>query len=234
MRPVQTAVVSSRRLTSSAHAIQLKKPPGFSFLPTQFTFLSLETEDGTEVRPMSIATSPTRPNLEYAVRESGSPFKRAFSSLRAGDEVGIAGPFGRFILDEDRPAVLVAGGIGITPLKGMAEYATDKRLPIPVRLIYSNRTVEETVYRKELEELERRNARLEVIRTITGEPPAGWTGSVGRISPELLRAATADLDEPVYYACGTPSMVFDVQMLLSGLGVPQDDVMVEAFRGYRT
>ncbi len=232
--PLETTVVSSRRLTPHTHGILLKKPDGFSFRPTQFTFLTLRTGEGADVRPMSIATSPTRPNLEYAVRTSDSAFKRAFASLLPGDSVDVQGPFGRFLLREDRPAVLLAGGIGITPLKGMAEYAADKKLPIPVRLVYSNRTEEEIAYRSELEELERRNPRFRVLHTLTGKAPKGWGGSVGRIGARQLQDATRGLDGPVFYICGKTSMVAEMFRLLSESGVPESDVLVEVFRGYRS
>lgn len=232
-QPVETTVVASRRLAPHTHGIMLKKPSGFSFRPTQFTFLSLKTDRGLDVRPMSIATSPTRPNLEYAVRISDSSFKRAFASLRAGDGVKVQGPFGAFLLQEERPAVLLAGGIGITPLKGMAEYASDRALPIAVRLVYSNRAEEEIAYRAELEELARRNARFSVTHTLTGKVPKGWKGSVGRIGARLLQEAVRGLDRPVYYVCGKASMVADMLSLLSSSGVSETDVMVEVFRGYR-
>ena len=228
-------MVSSRKLTPHTHGIMLKKPPGFSFRPTQFTFLSLQTDEGLDARPMSLATSPTRPNLEYGVRTGESPFKRAFASLEPGDRVNVQGPFGRFLLREDRPAVLVAGGIGITPLKGMAEYASDKSLPVPVRLLYSNRSEEEIAYRAELEELERRNPRFRVLQTLTGSGvPRGWKGSVGRIGAKHLGEVAEELEEPVYYVCGEPSMVGEMVGLLSDSGVPEGDVVVEVFRGYRT
>src|SRR5439155_2409970 len=117
------------------------------------TFLQLKTEEGMDARPMSLATSPTRPHLEYAVRVSDSAYKRAFAALRPGDEVAVFGPIGDFVLHETRPAVLVAGGIGVTLLKGMAEYASDKTLPIPVGLVYSNRNEDDIVYRPELDSL---------------------------------------------------------------------------------
>jgi ferredoxin-NADP reductase len=81
---------------------------------------------------MSLATSPTRPHLEYGVRVSQSGFKQAFAALQPEDSVIVPGPIGHYILDTSRPAVLVAGGTGITPLKGMAEYAADRNLSIPV------------------------------------------------------------------------------------------------------
>lgn len=230
--PLETTVVASRRLTPLAHAIELSKPSGFSFLATQFTFLTLETERGADVRPMSIATSPTRPNLEYAVRVSDSPFKRAFASLQPGDKVGVQGPFGRFLLDERRPAVLLAGGIGITPLKGMAEYASDKALPIPVRLVYSNRAKADIVYRAELDELERRNRHFRVFHTLTGTANKGWKGTTGRLGDAQIRRATEGLHMPVYYICGSPDMVAEMVRILTDF-VPQTDIRAEVFRGYR-
>lgn len=211
----------------------VKKPAGFSFRPTQFTFLYLKTDRGWDVRPMSIATSTTRPSLEYAVRTGDSPFKRAFASLRPGDTVAVQGPFGHFVLDEDRPAVLIAGGIGVTPLKGMAEYATDKALRIPVRLVYSNRTEEEIAYRAELDDLTRRNPRFSVLHTLTGNVSKGWEGSTGRIGTRMLRDAVEGLEGPVYYVCGKTGMVSEMIRLLSESGVPESEVLVEVFRGYR-
>jgi ferredoxin-NADP reductase len=229
----RTSVVSSRPLTPTTHAIQVEKPRGFTFRPTQFTFLQLRTDDGTEVRQMSLATSPTRPQLEYAVRLSDSPYKRAFGALRTGDEVLLFGPIGDFVLHETRPAVLLAGGVGITPLKGMAEYAADKALPIPVRLVHSNRSEDEIVYRSELDALKKRNPHFRILYTLTRNTDTGWQGRTGRIDGELLREAADGLSDPIYYVSGTPSMVVGTLQLLRGVGVPDDDIEVEAFRGYR-
>ena len=185
-----------------------------------------------DARPMSLATTPTRPHLEYAVRLSDSPYKRAFAALRPGDEVRVFGPIGDFVLHETRPAVLVAGGIGITPLKGMAEYAADKSLPIPIRLVYSNRGEDEIVYRDELEALEKQNPRFRVLYTLTRTSAQGWQGTTGRIGRELVQEAALGLDDPIHYISGTPSMVAGTLRLLRGLGVPESDIEIEAFRGY--
>src|SRR5207249_8567066 len=149
-RGFRIPVVSSRPLTPTTHEIRIKKPKAFTFRPTQFTFLQLKTEEGMDARPMSLATSPTRPHLEYALRISDSPYKRAFAALQPGDEVAVFGTLGDFVLHETRPAVLLAGGIGLTPLKGMAEYAAYRALPIPVRLIHSNRRQHGIVCRPDL------------------------------------------------------------------------------------
>src|SRR5438105_9016217 len=231
-RGFRSRVVASRLLTPTTHAIELEKPQAFTFRPTQFTFLQLKTEEGMDARPMSLATSPTRPHLEYAVRLSDSPYKRAFAALRPGDEVAVFGPIGDFVLHETRPAVLLAGGIGITPLKGMAEYATDKALPIPIRLVHSNRSEDEIVYRPELDALEKRNPRFRVLYTLTRNDGKGWQGRTGRIDQELLSETARVLSDPIYYVTGTPSMVVGTLQLLRELDIPDSNIEIEAFRGY--
>jgi ferredoxin-NADP reductase len=225
-------VVSSRPLTPTTRAIEVEKPNAFRFRPTQFTFLQLMTDEGMDARPMSLATSPTRPHLEYAIRLSDSPYKRAFAALQPGDEVRVFGPIGDFVLHETRPAVLVAGGIGVTPLKGMAEYAADKALPIPIRLVYSNRNEDEIVYRPELDSLEKQNPNFRVLHTLTRTTDGGWRGRTGRIDRELLQEAARGLPDPIYYVSGTPSMVVGTLRILRGLDIPDADLEVEAFRGY--
>src|SRR3989449_5291746 len=133
-RGFKVKVVSSRQLTPTTRAIEVEKPKAFAFRPTQFTFLQLRTAEGMDARPMSLATSPTRPHLEYAVRVSDSAYKRAFAALQPADEVRVFGPIGDFVLHETRPAVLVAGGVGSSPPKGMAEDAGGNQLPIPLPL----------------------------------------------------------------------------------------------------
>ena len=224
-------VMSARRLTATTHAIEVQRPRTFRFRPTQFTFLQLMTEAGLDTRPMSLATSPTRQHLEYAVRLSDSPYKRAFAALAPGDESAVFGPIGNFVLDETRPAILIAGGIGITPFKGMAEYAADRALPVPIRLVYSSRSQDEIVYRDELAALEAQNPRFHVLHTITGLATY-WRGATGRIDLGLLREAAGDLADPVYYVSGTPSMVVGTLRHLRDVGAPADSIEVEAFRGY--
>src|SRR5439155_9703981 len=147
---------------------------------------------------------PTRPHLEYAVRISDSRYKRAFAALQVGDEVAVFGPIGDFVLHETRPAVLLAGGIGITPLKGMVEYATDKALPIPIRLIHSNRSEDEIVYRPELDALEKQNPHCRVLYTLTRNDDKGWQRRTGPIDQKLLTEAARDLSDAVYYVTATP------------------------------
>lgn len=199
----------------------------------QFVGLELGTATGPEEYAMSLACAPTRDYLEFGARVSATPWKRAFAGLKPGDEVEVDGPYGHFVLDETRPAVLLAGGIGITPLKGMAEYAADRGLPLDVTLVYSNRSEAEIAYREELAELAEKNPRFRILHTLT-RPSGGsqWKGRVGRIDEGLVREATAGQEDAAYYVCGKPEMVADMVGLLRSLGVSRGRVLFEQFWGY--
>ena len=213
--------------------IRVEKAPGFDYRPVQYCGLEIATAEGTEEYPMSLASSPTQPFLEFGARLSNSPWKSAFAALQVGDIVEIDGAYGHFILDQDRDAVFIAGGIGITPLKGMARYMADTRSPRRSVLIYSNRSQEEIAYRSELEALAGESDRLQVIHTLTREPAgSGWTGRRGRIDLGLVRDASKRLNDPAYYLCGRGSMVMDVGRMLLDSGLPRDRIMFEVFRGY--
>lgn len=213
--------------------IRIEKAAGFQYRPVQFCGLELTTHEGSQEYPMSLASSPTQDFLEFGARLSPSPWKQAFASLRPGDEVEVDGAYGHFVLDDARDSVFVAGGIGITPLKGMAQYLADIKSPRNAVLIYSNRTQPEIAYRDELEALEKSHPRLRLIQTLTREPETSkWTGRRGRVDATILREAARTLDDPAYYLCGKGTMVMEIGRLLLGLGVARERIAFEVFRGY--
>lgn len=225
-------VLKSWAETPTTHVIRIEKPRGFDYEPVQFCGLELETTEGGIEYPMSIACSPTKPYVEFGARvTSGSPWKRAFAALEPGDEVEIDGAYGHFVLDTTRPAILIGGGIGITPLKGMLEYATDKKLPIDVRLLYSSRDEAEIAFQKDIDAAAEANPLARVTYTLT-RPTHTWTGKRGRIDEAMVREAARGLGAPAYYICGLPEMVSDMARLVLGMGVPRERVTWEQFHGY--
>jgi NAD(P)H-flavin reductase len=88
------------------------------------------------------------------------------------------------------------------------------------------------VYRPELDALEKQNPHFRILYTLTRNHDKGWQGRTGRIDRELLQETARGLVDPIYYVSGTPSMVVGTLQLLRALEVPDDDLEVEAFRGY--
>ncbi len=209
-----------------------KKP--FSFKPGQYCMLDLEVD---EPKAFSIANSPTRTGkLEFATRDTADAFKKKWAALKPGDSAKVFGPLGKFVFDESKPfSCFLSGGIGITPLKSMLEYACDKQLPNKLVLLYSNRTVADIPFKKELDELAASNPNLTIVHTLTGEQDSAFSQGCrqGKIDASLVKEIIPNYSEHVFYSCGPPGMVAAMAQLLQEMGIPPEQVKTENFEGYK-
>jgi len=212
-------------------AFHFAKPPGFRHEAGQNALFRIAGVE--ESRTFSIASAPHEPQLTIATRMRDSAFKRKLRSAEPGLEVEIDGPAGVMVLHEDvaRPAVFLAGGIGITPFISMARDAAQRRLPHLIVLFYANRRPQDGAYLDELRALERRNPSYRMVATLS-DPPAGWKGETGFIDKAMLARHLADPLKPVYYFAGPPAMAMAMQSMLGELGVAEADMRSEEFYGY--
>jgi ferredoxin-NADP reductase len=211
---------------------------GFRYRSNQAIRLALPGVDDPwgAVRTFSLSSSPSEvESIAVTCKITDTPFKQALSRLRPGASAHVYGPLGHFLLDPSRPAVFLAGGIGITPFRGMIRYAVDMGLPQPITLLYSARVPDEFVFRRELDQLSRGSPKISVHYTVTRpqESKESWTGRVGRIDMTWVSGATSPLNRPRFYVAGLPEMVEEtVARLRSDLGVGLSDIVFEQFRGY--
>src|SRR3989338_1765237 len=222
-------VIGTKQETPDVKSIRIEKPAGFEFKPGQYMRVELDVDDpeNGNTRPLSIASSPTEDFMMFSTKISQSLFKQKFSSVGIGDKIKIKGPMGIFTLKEDvKKIIFLGGGIGITPFRGMIKYASDKKLPIEIILIYSNRTPNDIVYRIEWPLLERENPNLKVVNTVT-DSAIGWEGRTGRIDEEIIKEFCDDFENTIFYICGPPGMVNGMQELLKAINVPQQNVKIE-------
>src|SRR5947208_3383775 len=178
-------------------AFHFDKPAGFSHQAGQNALFTL----GEESRTFTIASAPHERELMVATRMRDSAFKRALGAAPMGTTVTIDGPAGLMVLheDESRPAVFLAGGIGITPFLAMARDAEARLLRHRITLFYSNRRPQDAAFLAELKHMQNRNFQL--VATMTEGPP-DWKGERRFISRELLAEHLPDLRTPVYYFAG--------------------------------
>jgi ferredoxin-NADP reductase len=215
-------------------AFYFDKPAGFSHDAGQSVMLSLIEPPAMDAagpsRPFTLASAPHEPELMVATRMRDSSFKRHLGSAPLGTPVQIDGPAGLMVLHEDvsRPAVFLAGGIGITPFLAMARDAEKRKLPHRIVLFYSNRRRRDATFLAELEQLQ--GDRFRLVTTMTDAPE--WRGERRRLSRELLAEHLPDLRSPIYYFAGPPGMTMAVQGMLAELGVAEDDMRSEEFYGY--
>lgn len=211
---------------------------GFEYRSNQAIRLALPGVDDPwgAARSFSLSSSPTETGqISVTCKISDTPFKQALARLQPGEPAVVYGPLGFFLLDPERPGVFLAGGIGITPFRGMFRFAADTGDPQPRRLLYSARVPEELVFRRELDEVCARSPQLQVQYTVTraGESKEPWTGRRGRITTDWIREAAEPLHRPKYYIAGLPGMVEELAVQLHDvLGVPDADLDYEMFRGF--
>ena len=212
---------------------------GYTFRAGQnaaFTLLDPpETDAAGNIRTLSVASSPTAPNsLMVAMRMRKSAFKNSLKMLPIGAKLRVSSPMGSFTLHRDgsRPAVFLAGGIGITPVLSILAHATEEGLPHRIYLFYSNHDPEKAAFLSELQIWQKKNANFTFIPTVTTPNGSSWLYERGRIDSEMLSRYLNDMHRPVYYVCGPAAMVAAMQKLLAHLGKDEDSIRTEEFGGY--
>jgi ferredoxin-NADP reductase len=194
----------------------------------------LTAEDGYQAqRSYSIASAPGSGRLALTVEriDDGEVSPYLVDELRPGDRLEVRGPIGGYFVWEPArggPLLLVAGGSGVVPLMSMLRLHAADASDVPARLVYSSRTLEDVIYRNELDALA--GPTVEVVNTLTREQPAGWTGYARRIDEELLREVAWPASErPLAYVCGPTTLVENAARALTGLGYEPARIRTERF-----
>jgi ferredoxin-NADP reductase len=237
----ESALLGRTEVAKGTMAFQFEKPNSFVFKAGQYMDITLsgsQPQFGPSngmTHTFSIANSPCDEELVVTTRMRNTVFKHAISSLPIGSRARIEGPMGSFSLHKNtaRPAVFLAGGIGIAPFLSMLSYATEEKLRHPIVLFYANRYLEDAAFIDTLWKLERANPRFRFVPTLTrAASNNGWKGKTGYISSEMLLAHLGSLRGPIYYIAGPPTMVVASRRTLSEANVDEDDIRTEEFAGY--
>jgi len=221
-------------------AFHFQKPTGFDFKPGQSADLTLpnppETDAEGNVRTFSIASAPFEDQLMFATRMRDTAFKRSLKKMPLGTVVKMDSAMGSFTLHKNsaKPAVFLAGGIGVTPFSSIVRQADHDRAPHKLYLFYSNRRPEDAPFVEVLQNLEKTNPQFRFIATMTEmrRSKKTWNGETGRIDQEMLSKYLNELRGPIYYVAGPPALVSGMRKMLVASGVDEDDIRSDEFSGY--
>jgi ferredoxin-NADP reductase len=201
----------------------------------QHVDVRLTAGDGYQAqRSYSIASGPEDDHLVLTVErlEDGEVSPYLAEVLRPGDELELRGPIGGYFVWEvalGGPLLLVAGGSGIVQLRAIVRHWEAIGRPVGVRLLYSARSLEEVIYRDELERASAHDG-LELRFALTREWPEDWNGYRGRITPALLRETSWPPDaHPRAYVCGPTGFVEAIGRALVGAGHEAIRIRTERF-----
>ena len=221
-------------------AFHFEKPTGFDFKPGQSADLTLpnppETDAEGNVRTFSIASAPFEDQLMFATRMRDTAFKRSLKKMPLGTVVKMDSAMGSFTLHKNsaKPAVFLAGGIGVTPFSSIVRQADHDRAPHKLYLFYSNRRPEDAPFVEVLQNVEKTNPQFRFIATMTEmrRSKKTWNGETGRIDQEMLSKYLNELRGPIYYVAGPPALVSGMRKMLVASGVDEDDIRSDEFSGY--
>ncbi|MEW5978924.1 MAG: FAD/NAD(P)-binding protein [Acidobacteriota bacterium] len=234
MSPQPVQVKRVMRDTHDTFTLELVPPAGNglpSFLPGQFNMLYIF---GVGEVPISISGDSGVPEvLLHTTREVGV-VTRAMRKLKAGDTLGLRGPFGSAwpVADaEGDDVVIVAGGIGLAPLRPVLYWLQARRERYgKVVLLYGTRSPDDILYRKELERW-RSQFDLEVIVTVD-RAISTWRGNVGVVTSLISRAPFDPLNTTAM-VCGPEIMMRHAALELKNRGVPEDRIFVSMERNMK-
>src|SRR5579862_1651103 len=220
--------------TARTRSIVLDLPEWRGHRAGQHVDVRLTADDGYQAqRSYSIASAPEDGHLEITVErlDDGEVSPYLVGELRPGDALELRGPIGGYFVWEASfggPLLLVAGGSGVVPLRAMIRHHRAVASTVPMRLLYSARTLDEVIYRDEL--MKSAEGAIDVRFTLTREQPEGWRGYARRIDRELLAEVAWPVDDrSLVYVCGPTGFVETAAEALVALGHEPGRIRTERF-----
>jgi ferredoxin-NADP reductase len=228
----ETTVAEVIPRTKDVKSYRFAKPEGFQYMAGQWMYVNIKIEGTQKLHHFTISSSPTEDYLEFTKKITDSPYSKALDKMKAGDWAKLNGPFGEFTLaGENMKIGALTGGIGITPLRSICRYCTDKKLSTNIIMLYSNKTRDEIVFNDELEAMQKADSNIVVKNVLTREPE--WKGLKGHVDANMIKEQIPDYKERVFYICGPPSLNEAMKKALEGLNLREDQIKLEDFTGYQ-
>lgn len=239
-RVVRPRVIAARGWTVehvspvSHNTWQLELAPeghaGLRQVPGQFALLTLQRKGARDERhPFTVASAPREDgSISFAIKESGD-YTSDIGGTPEGAHAIVEGPYGQFchLRHGGDRLLMIAGGVGITPILSMLRYMAAEEDARPVTLIWGNRTEEDILYREEIEQMAK-SLDLRVVHVLSEQ--LDFEGEIGHVDEQLLRRLLNGEDaDAAVYLCGPPPMMKLVRRALREVGFKPSQVHSERF-----
>jgi 3-phenylpropionate/trans-cinnamate dioxygenase ferredoxin reductase subunit len=222
--PVEAVRTESPGVTS----LFMKKPDA-PYLPGQFGFLSVRADNRWQIwHPFSLTSTDDEDTLSMTMKEVGD-FTSRISDVKKGDLVKLDVAYGGFCPEfvRDERYIMVAGGVGITPIYAMCKRWQDRENPPDLVLIYSAHHESEILFRKDFDSWFERIPNWQLFYVVTSQPD--WEGLTGRLTPQRIEALLEGDLSGTYFLCGPLALIQSVRKYLISRGVRRKRVRREEF-----
>jgi ferredoxin-NADP reductase len=229
-------VIELKQETAHVATLVMRVPDWPGHVAGQHVDVRLTAEDGYQAqRSYSIASAPEQAMLAITVErlDDGEVSPYLVGEAKVGDRIELRGPIGGYFVwkaQDPRPLLLIAGGSGVVPLMAMLRHRSSATEKSPARLLYSSRTIDDVIYKDELERLEASGDGLAIFHTLTRKQPDGWKSYQRRIDQAMMREVAWPIEQsPVAFICGPTAFVETAADLLVELGYTPAWIKTERF-----
>lgn len=218
-----------------AYSVDVRPHNGkiLDYIPGQFAFITpVSANVPKEEHPFTLSSTPSRPDaVQFIIRSLGD-WTSKINRLKAGETVFIDGPYGLFshmVLPINEPIIMIAGGIGITPMLSMLRYMADVDDSRRILLIWSNKTKDHIVFPEEFKSLKHRLQHLQIIHVITRNN--GGKNEIGRLDQSKIEKLLKGWNRKSnVFICGPFEMIKDITRSVKNIGFSSARVYKEEFK----
>ena len=233
----EATAVAFRKETANVTSIAFNVPNWSGHSAGQHVDVRLTAPDGYQAERSYSLASPAgdAKQVELTIEriENGEVSQFLADTLTVGDLIEIRGPIGGYFTwnpGDASPLMLIAGGSGVVPLMSMLRTRYKVGSTAPARLLYSSRTIEDIIYRHELDRLIVNRDGFSLVHALTRGVPDGGQGERRRVDREMLAAHTfRATDGPQIFVCGPTAFVEIVADQLVALGHQESSIKTERF-----
>ncbi len=226
-------VVENKQEVDGVSTLTLLLPDGThpSFVSGQYITIYFPETGVKEGKAYSISSAPHEKRLSITVKDMGL-FSGMLCSLESGETVEGSLPYGFFYSEEEHTTiVLLASGIGVTPLFSLLKDVLHKNSARNVHLVYSVKYEKDILFLKQLQELAHKYPSFSFVVHITQEEVKCVWSRKGRMSVKELVGQFGNGIDTEYFMCGSIAFVRDMWRALRDRGVSEENMYTEAFFG---
>lgn len=219
-------LVDKKSMANGNYMLSFKFKPDLEWKAGQHGMFKFKGEklDGGNFRPFSVASIKEEKIITILTKIGDTPsgFKSKLKSMKVGDTISLRGPFGGFyISDYNRPMVMVAGGIGITPMRALLKDIDRKGILTDASLLYIDSS-SEYVFKEELEIIKKDNPNVSIY----------FLNDRKILDDKLSDFINTHNNNATYFISGSPNMVKDIKNNIKAKGIKSRNITNDSFKGY--
>ena len=224
-------LMDKKEVAENVTSLYFKPTDGlkFVYVPGQYVNIKSNLSSG-HAKSYTISSIPSEKFVCITIKKKGE-VSSAIIDVKIGDKLNLDGPYGHCFPEENsKEIVMLAGGIGVTPFYSIIKSKLKSQEQLKITIFYSNKTLNQTTFFKELNKLSESNSNFKIIYCLTGgDKKNSAIQEYSRINEKILNKYLVTIDNKCYYVCGSVGFVNDMWKFLKDVGILEESIFTETF-----